>query len=240
MTILWVVGITNAFNLLDNMDGLSAGIAVIAALAIFGVALLQHRYLVSALALALAGCAAGFLRANFHPAKIYMGDAGSLFLGFILAVLLLKLARKRPDSRAGGRHTRDPGRRHLRHHSCDRVPPNPSVSPFQGWPRPHEPPPREARYVCAWAVTTIYAAGVVLGGAALLMSQLGPRAHRRRCRDWSSSQGSRPCPWPGCPFTCLVGATEVPEPEPPENPAAQNGAVGGSLSAGGKEPIALS
>ena len=70
VTVVWVVGITNAFNLLDNMDGLSAGIAVIAALAIFGVALLQHRYLVSALALALAGCAAGFLRANFHPAKI--------------------------------------------------------------------------------------------------------------------------------------------------------------------------
>src|SRR5262249_38300877 len=77
ISIIWIVGITNAFNLLDNMDGLSAGTAMIAALAIFGVALLQHRYLVSALALALAGCAAGFLRANFHPAKIYMGDAGS-------------------------------------------------------------------------------------------------------------------------------------------------------------------
>ena len=84
VTVVWVVGITNAFNLLDNMDGLSAGVAIVAALAIFGVALLQHRYLVSALALALAGCAAGFLRANFHPAKIYMGDAGSLFLGFVL------------------------------------------------------------------------------------------------------------------------------------------------------------
>ncbi|HTW05922.1 MAG TPA: MraY family glycosyltransferase [Acidimicrobiales bacterium] len=96
ISILWVVGITNAFNLLDNMDGLSAGTAGIAALAIFGVSALQHRYLVSALALALAGCAAGFLRSNFHPAKIYMGDAGSLFLGFVLAVLLLKLRANAP------------------------------------------------------------------------------------------------------------------------------------------------
>ena len=96
VTVLWVVGITNAFNLLDNMDGLSAGIAVIASLACFGAASLQQRYLVAALSLALAGCAAGFLRANFHPAKIYMGDAGSLFLGFVLAVLLLKLRGNAP------------------------------------------------------------------------------------------------------------------------------------------------
>ena len=69
VTVVLVVGITNAFNLLDNMDGLYPGVAVVAALAIFGVSLLQQRYLVSALALALAGCAAGFLRANFHPAR---------------------------------------------------------------------------------------------------------------------------------------------------------------------------
>jgi len=96
ISVLWLVGVTNAFNLLDNIDGLSAGTATIAALAIFGVAVLQHRYLVAALAIALAGCAAGFLRSNFHPAKIYMGDAGSLFLGFVLAVLLLKLRANAP------------------------------------------------------------------------------------------------------------------------------------------------
>ncbi|HMK98318.1 MAG TPA: MraY family glycosyltransferase, partial [Acidimicrobiales bacterium] len=88
LTVLWVVGITNSFNLLDNMDGLSAGVAAIASLSIFGVAAIQARYLVAALAIALAGCASGFLRANFHPAKIYMGDAGSLFLGFVISVLL--------------------------------------------------------------------------------------------------------------------------------------------------------
>ncbi len=96
VTVLWVAGVTNAFNLLDNMDGLSAGVSVIAALSIFGIAWLQHRYLVAALAIALAGCAAGFLRSNFHPARIYMGDAGSLFLGFTISVLLLTLRANAP------------------------------------------------------------------------------------------------------------------------------------------------
>ncbi len=96
ITVLWVTGVTNAFNLLDNMDGLSAGVSVIAALSIFGIACLQHRYLVAALAIALTGCAAGFLRSNFHPARIYMGDAGSLFLGFTISVLLLTLRANAP------------------------------------------------------------------------------------------------------------------------------------------------
>ena len=96
ITVLWVTGVTNAFNLLDNMDGLSAGVSVIASLSIFGIAWLQHRYLVAALAIALAGCAAGFLRSNIHPARIYMGDAGSLFLGFTISVLLLTLRANAP------------------------------------------------------------------------------------------------------------------------------------------------
>lgn len=91
VTVLWVVGITNAFNLLDNMDGLSAGIAAIASAFLALIAALNGQYLVAALAAGVAGCATGFLRHNFHPAKIYMGDAGSLFLGFLLAVLGLKL-----------------------------------------------------------------------------------------------------------------------------------------------------
>lgn len=91
VTILWIVGITNAFNLLDNLDGLSAGVASMVALALAGVGLANDQYFVPLLALALAGCAAGFLRHNFHPARIHMGDAGSLFLGFVLAVLALRL-----------------------------------------------------------------------------------------------------------------------------------------------------
>jgi UDP-GlcNAc:undecaprenyl-phosphate/decaprenyl-phosphate GlcNAc-1-phosphate transferase len=91
VTVVWVVGITNAFNLLDNVDGLSAGVAAIAALSLVGVGLINGQYFVPLLALALAGCAAGFLRHNFYPARIHMGDAGSLFLGFVLAVLCLRL-----------------------------------------------------------------------------------------------------------------------------------------------------
>lgn len=91
VTVLWVVGITNAFNLLDNMDGLSAGVAAIAGLSFFTIAVVHGQYLVAALAIAVSGCALGFLRHNFHPAKIYMGDAGSLFLGFLLAVIGLRL-----------------------------------------------------------------------------------------------------------------------------------------------------
>jgi UDP-GlcNAc:undecaprenyl-phosphate GlcNAc-1-phosphate transferase len=91
ITLVWVVGITNAFNLLDNMDGLSAGTAVVASLSFFLIAAANGQFLVAALSLALAGAAIGFLRHNRYPAKIYMGDAGSLFLGFMLAVVGVKL-----------------------------------------------------------------------------------------------------------------------------------------------------
>lgn len=91
LTVLWIAGITNAFNLLDNMDGLSAGIATIAAAWIGLIAALHGQFLVGALSFAVAGCAVGFLRHNFHPARIYMGDAGSLFLGFLLGVMAIRL-----------------------------------------------------------------------------------------------------------------------------------------------------
>ena len=91
LTILWFVGITNAFNLLDNMDGLAAGITAIASLTIFAIATDNGQFLVAGLAVGLAGCAAGFLRHNFHPARIYMGDGGALFLGFLVAYLGIKL-----------------------------------------------------------------------------------------------------------------------------------------------------
>ena len=91
LTVLWIVGITNAFNLLDNMDGLSAGLAAIAASSFFLLGAMNGQLAVAALAAALAGCAVGFLKHNFHPARIYMGDAGSLFFGFMLAVIGIKL-----------------------------------------------------------------------------------------------------------------------------------------------------
>jgi UDP-GlcNAc:undecaprenyl-phosphate/decaprenyl-phosphate GlcNAc-1-phosphate transferase len=91
LTLLWVVGITNAFNLLDNMDGLSGGVAMIAAVFFTLLSAMSDQYLVGALAAALAGASAGFLIYNWNPAYIFMGDTGSLFLGFLLAAVAIKL-----------------------------------------------------------------------------------------------------------------------------------------------------
>jgi len=89
LTILWVVGITNAFNLLDNMDGLSAGTAAIAAAFLFGFSVTNGNVAIALLALAVAGGAIGFLIYNFNPARIFMGDSGSMFLGFTLSGIAL-------------------------------------------------------------------------------------------------------------------------------------------------------
>lgn len=87
--ILWIAGITNAFNLLDNMDGLSAGVATVVSLMMAINALLMGDTNVAIAAMVLAGAAGGFLVYNFNPAKIFMGDCGSMFLGFTLACLSL-------------------------------------------------------------------------------------------------------------------------------------------------------
>jgi UDP-GlcNAc:undecaprenyl-phosphate GlcNAc-1-phosphate transferase len=91
LTVVWVVGITNAMNLLDNMDGLCGGIAMIAAVFFTLLATLSDQYFVGSLAAALAGACAGFLFYNWNPAHIFMGDAGSLFLGFLLSAVAIKL-----------------------------------------------------------------------------------------------------------------------------------------------------
>ncbi|MBN1886679.1 MAG: undecaprenyl/decaprenyl-phosphate alpha-N-acetylglucosaminyl 1-phosphate transferase [Thermoflexales bacterium] len=91
ITLAWVVGITNAINLLDNMDGLSGGICAIAAAFFTLLAALNDQILVGALAAAVMGACLGFLVYNFNPASIFMGDAGTLFLGFVLAGLGIKL-----------------------------------------------------------------------------------------------------------------------------------------------------
>ena len=91
LTVLWVVAVTNAVNLLDNMDGLAAGVSTVAALTFFGIAASRGDYLVASFALAVAGASLGFLRHNLPPAKIFLGDAGALMLGFLLAALGLKL-----------------------------------------------------------------------------------------------------------------------------------------------------
>lgn len=90
-TFLWVATISNAVNFLDNMDGLSAGISSVSAAFILLLGALHGQFLVAALAAAILGACLGFLRYNFKPAQIFMGDAGALFLGFLLAVLALRL-----------------------------------------------------------------------------------------------------------------------------------------------------
>jgi len=85
ITIFWVVGLTNTVNLIDGLDGLAAGVSTIAAITILLVALQQDYLLIAVLTAALAGGAFGFLQYNFNPAKIFMGDTGSMFLGYMLA-----------------------------------------------------------------------------------------------------------------------------------------------------------
>lgn len=172
LTTLWLVGITNAFNLLDNMDGLAAGISAVAAASFLLLATLSGQYLVGGLAAAILGACAGFVIYNFNPASIFMGDAGSLLIGFLLAVVGLKL--RFPTNvpwvtwmvpvlvlgvavfdttlvtvsrlRRGVNPLTTPGKDHVSHRFVER-----------GWSR------REA-------VLLLYLAGCVLGGTAIFVS----------------------------------------------------------------------
>jgi len=91
LTVVWVVGITASFSILDHMDGLCAGVAAMAAVFFTMLAYLNGQTLVATLAASVLGASAGFLRWNFKPAKIFMGDGGAMFLGFLMATLALKL-----------------------------------------------------------------------------------------------------------------------------------------------------
>jgi UDP-GlcNAc:undecaprenyl-phosphate GlcNAc-1-phosphate transferase len=91
LTVVWVVGVTASFSILDHMDGLCAGVAATASVFFALLAYLNGQTLVTTLAAAVLGAATGFLRWNFKPAKIFMGDGGAMFLGFLMATLGLKL-----------------------------------------------------------------------------------------------------------------------------------------------------
>lgn len=95
-TIVWVLAITNAFNLIDGLDGLAAGSALFSTMVAFVVALVNGPPLVEIMTIALAGAILGFLRFNFNPATIFLGDSGSLFIGFLLSALALYGAQKAP------------------------------------------------------------------------------------------------------------------------------------------------
>jgi UDP-GlcNAc:undecaprenyl-phosphate GlcNAc-1-phosphate transferase len=96
LTVLWVVAVTNAFNLIDGLDGLAAGSALFSTMVFFVVSLITHSWLGSLMSVTLAGAILGFLRFNFNPATIFLGDSGSLFIGFLLSALALAGAQKAP------------------------------------------------------------------------------------------------------------------------------------------------
>jgi UDP-GlcNAc:undecaprenyl-phosphate GlcNAc-1-phosphate transferase len=87
LSILWIVGITNAINLIDGLDGLAAGVSSIASLSLFFVSVISGEFSTAVITAALAGATLGFLPYNFNPAKIFMGDSGALFLGYTLSVV---------------------------------------------------------------------------------------------------------------------------------------------------------
>jgi UDP-GlcNAc:undecaprenyl-phosphate GlcNAc-1-phosphate transferase len=101
ITVLWVVGLTNAFNLLDIMDGLATGVAVISSIFLTAISFMNGNYLIAAFTVALAGSLIGFLRFNFKPAKIYLGDTGSMAIGFVLAALTINEQYTVVNSRIG-------------------------------------------------------------------------------------------------------------------------------------------
>ena len=87
ITILWIVALTNAVNLIDGLDGLAAGVSAIASFSMFLIALMRGDYVIAVMCAALVGACSGFLPYNFSPASIFMGDTGSTFLGFVMASL---------------------------------------------------------------------------------------------------------------------------------------------------------
>jgi UDP-GlcNAc:undecaprenyl-phosphate GlcNAc-1-phosphate transferase len=101
LTALWIVGVTNAFNLIDGLDGLAGGVSFISVLTIFVISIVSGgRSLVVLVTAALAGALLGFLRYNAHPARIFLGDCGSMFLGYLLAVLSVVGVSKRTTTLA--------------------------------------------------------------------------------------------------------------------------------------------
>src|SRR5580658_9882445 len=178
LTVFWVVGITASFSILDHMDGLCAGIAAMASIFFAMLAYLNGQTLVTTLAAAVLGGATGFLRWNFKPAKIFMGDGGAMFLGFLMATLGLKLRLDHTNhlsgwlapllilgvtifdttlvtisrSRRGLLPFTTPGKDHTAHRLAN-----------LGWGQ-------------RGAVITMYFLGLLSGGAAVLVSYLQPIA----------------------------------------------------------------
>lgn len=101
VTVLWVIGVTNAFNLIDIMDGLATGVGIVACVFLTAISFMNGNYIIAAFTVALAGSLLGFLPHNFRPASIYLGDTGSMSLGFMLAALTINEQYTIANSRIG-------------------------------------------------------------------------------------------------------------------------------------------
>jgi UDP-GlcNAc:undecaprenyl-phosphate/decaprenyl-phosphate GlcNAc-1-phosphate transferase len=172
LTILWVLAVTNALNIIDILDGLASGVAAIAALILAAANYMAGRESQAFLALVLAGATLGFLRHNFHPAKIYLGDAGSLFIGFMLAALSMNAGYTRTNLLAVispvlilGIPLFDLGLVMFirwRH----------GIPVMKGSPDHFALRLRRCRLSVRETAVTAYVVGALLGGVALLMSQV--------------------------------------------------------------------
>lgn len=98
ISIIWILAITNAFNLIDNMDGVSSGVAFTSSLLLFLVALIMKDYFISSILSVFMGALLGFLFLNFPPAKIFMGDCGSMFIGYMVSIFTILGTYYRPSS----------------------------------------------------------------------------------------------------------------------------------------------
>lgn len=90
ITVIWIVGLMNMLNFLDGLDGLASGISVISSMTLFIISFIKGQETVALLSITMMGTGLGFLKYNYHPAKIFMGDAGSVFLGLVLAAISIE------------------------------------------------------------------------------------------------------------------------------------------------------
>jgi UDP-GlcNAc:undecaprenyl-phosphate GlcNAc-1-phosphate transferase len=175
LTVFWVVGITASFSILDHMDGLCAGVAAMASIFFAMIAYLNGQTLVTTLAAAVLGGATGFLRWNFKPAKIFMGDGGAMFLGFLMATLGLKLRLEHTNSISGwvvpililGATIFDTT---LITISRSRR----GLIPFTTPGKDHTAHRLANLSDQRWAVLAMYSLGAITGGAAVLVTYLSP------------------------------------------------------------------
>jgi UDP-GlcNAc:undecaprenyl-phosphate GlcNAc-1-phosphate transferase len=173
LTVFWILAVTNAFNIIDIMDGLASGVATIAALVIAAANFMAGRESQALLAVILAGAAFGFLRHNFHPAKIFLGDSGSMFMGFMLAALSMNAGYTRINLLAVISPVLILGIPIFDLSFVMFIRWRMGLPVTKGSPDHFALRLRRCRLSVRETAITTYVVGALLGGAALLMSQVG-------------------------------------------------------------------